>query len=108
MPCERKTMMESFYKDMSQESPADRKSSILTQDNTEHKVSEISVETKRKVSNVPPLKKISEEEDDDTSKDEKIKILEKKLSAIQSSLQKLQELVATIDRSEITPDITAL
>ena len=99
--------LEKLYEDMSQDSPEKRPTSTSPENNPDQKQPEkVAIELfKRKVSMIPPLTLISEEEDNSCNKDEKIELLEKKLQAMQYSLQELQELVAAIKRPD-TPNET--
>ena len=103
--------LEKLYEDMSQDSPEKRPTSTSPENNPDQKQSEkVAIEPfKRKVSMVPHLSLVSEEEDNSCNKDkdEKIELLEKKLYAMQSSLQELQELVTAIKRPE-TPNETSV
>ena len=100
--------LEKLYEDMSQETP-ERKStqSLENESSPEQKQPEVAVEApKRKVSIVPLLKQITEEENIMISKDEKIKILEMKVHALLSSLQDIQELISAINESETPMEVT--
>ena len=113
--------IEKLYEDMSQDSP-ERKSTVIESDfSLEQRLSEVPIEaTKRKVSIVPLLKQITEEENNmltvstlfepqgSISKDEKIKILENKVFALQNSLLEIQELISIIKLPETPTEMTEL
>ena len=113
--------IEKLYEDMSQDSP-ERKSTVIESDfSLEQRLSEVPIEaTKRKVSIVPLLKQITEEENNmltvstlfepqgSISKDEKIKILENKVFALQNSLLEIQELISIIKLPETPTELTKL